>query len=94
MFRRRSAAATHNIDQAGLGEFAQQLGHVLGAFIVVAEFIRQSGVRVCADECIGEPSQFVDMRPHLTRTERAVEPNGHRICVLDRIPEPARRLSR
>ena len=39
-------------------------------------------------------AKFSDVGAHLACAERAIEADRHRVCVLDRIPERARRLSR
>ena len=64
MLRRGAAAAADDIDQTRVGELAKQLGHEFRAFVVIAEFVRQSGVRIGADEGIGEPADLRDMRAH------------------------------
>ena len=77
---RGAAAAADNIDQTGFGEFAEQLGHIFRALVVIAELVRQSGIGIGADECVGEPRQFGDMRAHFARAERAIEPDRERVA--------------
>ena len=43
MVRRGAAAAADDVDQAGLGELADQFRHELRALVVVAEFVGQAG---------------------------------------------------
>ena len=51
---RGAAAAADDVDQPGCGELAEQLGHVLRALVVAAELVRQAGVRIGADERVGD----------------------------------------
>ena len=94
VIRGRAAAAADNIDQAGLGKFAQQLGHVGRDLVVVTEFVRQAGIRVSAYECIGHPRQFGDVRAHLARAERTVEADRQRPGMCHGIPKCGRCLAR
>ena len=94
MLGRRAAAAADDVHKAGLGEFAKQFGHVFRAFVVITELVGQARVRISANEGVGEPAKLVDMRAHLARAQRAVESDGNRIRVLDRIPECTWRLAR
>ena len=94
MLRCRAAAPADDIDQSRFGEFAQEIRHIGGALVIVAELVRQAGVRVGAHKGVGQPAQLRDMRAHLTRTERAIEPDGDGPGVFHRIPERARRLPR
>ena len=93
MLRRGAAAAADDIDQSGAGEFAEQFGHVVRAFVVIAEFIRQAGIRIGADESIGDAAKFLDMRAHFGGAERTVQPDGDRIGMLHGVPERRRRLA-
>ena len=81
------------LTRPAVGEFAQQLGHVLRALVVIAEFVRQPGIRIGAHERIGETAELGDMGAHLARAKRAVEPDGDRVGVAHRIPERRRRLA-
>ena len=94
MLGRGAAAAADHIDQPGLGEFAEQLGHIVRALVVIAELVRQPGIRIGAHEGIGETAELGDMGAHLARAERAIEPDGDRVGVSHRIPERRRRLPR
>ena len=51
---RGAAAAADDVDEAGVGELAEQRRHVLRALVVVAEFVGQAGIGIGADEGIGE----------------------------------------
>ena len=94
MVGRGAAAAADHVDQAGRGEFAEQLGHVFRALVVIAEFVGQPGVRIGAHERVGEAADFGDMGAHLARAQRAVQADGDRVGVAHRIPERRRRLPR
>ncbi len=94
MLGRGAAAAADHIDQAGVGELAEQFRHELGAFVVIAELVRQPGVRVGAHERIGEPADFRDVGAHFLGAERAIEADGHRIGMPHGIPERRRCLPR
>ena len=73
MVRRRAAAAAKHIDETGGREFADERGHIFGAFVIKTEFVGQAGVGVGADERIGDAADLGDMRAHLAGAERAVE---------------------
>ncbi len=92
MLRRGAAAAADHIDEARVGEFRQQRCHVFGRLVVAAELVRQPGVRIGADQRVGDAPDLGDMRAHLFGAERTVEPNRKRRGVADRIPERRRRL--
>ena len=94
MVRRGAAAAADDVDEAGFREFADQPRHIFRAFVVLAKLIRESGVRIGADQRIGDPADICDMRPQILGAERAVEADGDRLCVPHRIPERFRQLAR
>ncbi len=91
---RGAAAAADDIDQTRAGEFAEQFRHEGRALVVAAERIGQSGVRIGADQRIGDPPDLGDMGAHLARAERAIKPDRERLRVRDRGPERFRRLPR
>ena len=94
MVRRGAAAAADDVDEAGLGKFADQPRHVFRAFVVLAEFVGQAGVRIGANQGIGDAADVCDMRAQVFGAERAVEPDGDRFRMPHRIPERFRQLSR
>ena len=94
MVGRGAAAAADDIHQARIGKLAKQFGHVVRALVVIAKLVRQAGIRIGADEGIGDAAEFLDMRAHFGGAERAVEADGHRIGVLHGIPERRRGLAR
>ena len=93
MIRRRSTAATHDIDQTVLGEHGDLFGHESGAFIIFAEFIRQARIGIGADQRIGHARQFCQMRAHFRSPQRAVQPDGQRVRMAHGMPERGRRLA-
>jgi len=76
MCRGRAATAANNIDQPCRCEFLQQARHVLRALVILAEFIRQTGIGIGTDQRVGDPPEFVDMRTHFLCTQGAVETDG------------------
>ena len=60
----------------------------------VGHRIGQAGIRIARDERVGDARDFLDVRPHQRRAERAVEAHGQRLHVAHRIPERFRRLAR
>jgi hypothetical protein len=89
VFRRGAAAAAGDVDEAGVGEFAQQGRGVFRQFVEagVAHRVGQAGVRVDADEGVGDLRQFFRIRAHQGRAERAVQADGQRLRMAHRIPE-------
>ena len=92
--RRGAAAAADDVDEPGLGELAKDRRGLFRRLVVAAESVGQAGVRVGADQRVGDGGQVVDVGPHLGATERAVEADRQRIRVPDRLPERAGRLTR
>jgi len=68
---RGAATATHHIDETAGREFAQDFGGLLGGFVVFAECVRQSRVRVGAHIGIRDLRQLLDIRTQLLAAERA-----------------------
>ena len=93
VLRRRAAAAANNVDQPGLGELAQHAGRCRGRLVIGAELIRQAGIRIGADKRVGHLGKLCDMCAHLLRAERAVEPDGKRLGMAQRVPEGGGRLT-
>ena len=52
--RRRAAAAADDVDEPAVGQFAEQPGHVFGALVVFAEGVGQAGIRIGADQRVGD----------------------------------------
>src|SRR3546814_17092577 len=75
---RGAAAATDDVDEAGLGELADDQSGVLRQLIVFAERVRQAGIRIAGDEGVGELRQLGDIRAHVLAAERTVQPDRQR----------------
>ncbi len=84
--RRGAAAAADHVDQAGLRELADQPRHVVGGLVVLAELVGQAGVRIGADQRVGDAADVGDMGAQVFGAERAIEADGERACVLHRVP--------
>ena len=78
-------SSTNVLDEpAGLGR----------RLVVLAEGVRQAGVRVGAHPARREARELRHVGPHLARAERAVDPDAERPRVRDRHPEGVHRLAR
>ena len=93
MLGRSAAAAADDVDQAGVGEFAEQRSHGAWAFVVAAELVGQTRIGIGADEGVRDARNLGDVRAHFARAERAVESDRERRGVAHRGPERARRLA-
>ena len=89
---RAAAAASDQVHQAVGSPRADVPGHLVGAHVVVAEVVRQPGVRVRADRHARDARELGDVRAQLGRAERAVQADGDGRHVLDRDPERLGRL--
>ncbi len=89
---RGAAAAADDVDEAGGGELLDQPRHEFRAFVVAAEFVGQAGVRIGADQRVGDARELRDVRAHLLGAERAVQSDRERRRVAHRVPERFRRL--
>ena len=89
-----AAATAHQVQQAGLGEFLERGGHLLGRLAVFAELIGQASVRMGAHQGVGAASQACDVGTELIGPERTVQADGERVRVAHRVPERFWRLTR
>ena len=94
MVRRGAAAAADDVDEAGFGELADQPRHIFRALVILAEFVGQAGIRIGADQRVGDAADVGDVRAKVFGAERAVEADRDRLGVPDRIPERFRQLAR
>ncbi len=94
MIGRGAAAAADDVDEAGFREFADQPRHIFRALVVLAEFVGQPGVRIGADQRVGDAADVGDMRAQILGAERAVEADRDGSGVAHRIPERFRQLPR
>ena len=85
---RGAAAAADDVDASRCSANSRDLrGHVVRRLVVLAELVGQAGVGVGADIGIGDPRQLLDVRPQLVGAQGAVEPDGQRLGVAQRVPE-------
>ena len=87
VFGRGAAATAEDVHiplARPVGDFAGQL---LGRLVIAAEGIGQAGVGVGRDVAITDARQLLDVLAQLRRTERAIEAEGQRPDVAQRIPE-------
>ena len=91
---RGAAAAADDVDEAALGELLDQRRCLRRLLVVLAERIRQAGVRVAADVALDRARQLREVRAHLARAERAVEADAERLGVFDRQVERVEGLAR
>ena len=66
----------------------------VGRLVVFAEGVGQAGVGIGGDQGVGDARQLGDVRAHQLGAQGAVEPDGERLGVLDRVPERLDRLAR
>ncbi len=92
MFGRGSAAAADQVDQPALCELADDGRRGLRLLVVLAELVRQPGVRVRADPRIGNTRKLSHVRAKLAGAQRAVQADHERPGVAHRIPERLGRL--
>ena len=73
-----ATAAADNVDEAVEGELVQEARELGGRDVVSAERVGQSGVRVADHVGARAARHRLDERAHLTRPERAVQPDAMR----------------
>ena len=91
--RRRAAAAADDVDQPLVGEAGDLPRHRLRRLVVLAELVRQAGVRVGADQRVGDIRDFGQVIAHRGGPERAIQADRERVGVAHRMPEGGRRLA-
>jgi hypothetical protein len=94
VIRRRAAAAAEHVDEPRVREVLQQARRVLRQLVVLAEGVRQAGVRVAGDVALGDARQLGEVGTHLVGAERAVESDAERPGVADRGVERVQGLPR
>ena len=94
MVGRGAAAAADDVDEAGRGKLADQAGHIFRALVILAEFVGQAGVRIRANQGVGDAADVGDVRAQILGAERAVEADGDRSGMAHRIPERLGELAR
>ena len=73
VLRRRPAATADEIDEAVLGERPQEAARIGSLLVVQTEGVRQPGVGMARDVRRRDSGEALEERPHLGRTERAVD---------------------
>ena len=89
-----AAAAADQVQPAPGREIAEQSRHLFGGLVVFAEGIGEAGVGVAAHPDRSEAGELLDVRAHLGGAQRAVDPDGKRVRVRDRVPEGLDGLAR
>ena len=92
VLRSRAATTADDVDEAVARELAEEAARVLGPLVVLAERVRQAGVRMARDPRRRYCREILHVGPHLACAERAVDADDERLCVLNRDPERFDRL--
>ncbi len=87
MGRGGAAAAPHQVEKAARSPLADMLGHLDGIEVVLAERIGQAGIGVGADMGLADARQLLHVLAQLIRPQRAVETEGDRFDVAQRMVE-------
>ncbi len=93
MLRRSAAAAANDIQEARFRPFANLFRHGVGVEVVLAESVRQAGVRVRGDVAFGNPRQFLDVLAQFIWSQRAVKAKSERLGVAQRVIKGFGRLA-
>ena len=75
-----------------ISELLDLRGHEVRALVVLPEGVRQAGIRIGADQRVGDTGQLRQMGPHRRGAEGAVEADREGPRMPDRMPEGGRRL--
>ncbi len=87
MLGRGAAAATDDINDAVNGPALDLVGQLLRRFVIAAEGIGQAGVGVGRNSAVANARQFLDVLAQFLGAECAVQAEGERLDVVQRIPE-------
>ena len=87
VLRRRPAAAADDVHEPVARELTEEAARVLRQLVVLAERVRQPGVRIAGDPGRRGLGEVLHERPHLGAAEGAVDAHHERLRVLDRDPE-------
>ena len=91
--RRGAAAAADDVHQALLRPVGDSRP-AARRLVVAAEGVGRTGIRVGAETKVSQTREFLDVLAQLLGAERAVEAEGERTDVVERVPEGFRRLAR
>ena len=83
-----AAAAAHNVDEAVERELVHEERELGGCDVVAAERVGQPGVRVTDHVGARAARHRLDERAHLTRPERAVQPDAMRTAYTHKSNHP------
>ena len=84
VLRRRAAAAAQDVGEAARREIAEEGGRFGRQLVVLAERVREPGVRIAADVTLRDARELGEIRAHVARAERAVDADAERPGVADR----------
>ena len=90
---RRAATAAEDVDESRLRKVAQQPRGVGRQLVVLAEGVRQPGVRIAGDVTFGDPCELGEERAHLFGAQRAVQADAERLRMPDGHVEGVERLT-
>ncbi len=94
MIRRRPATPADDVQESAPGELLEVGSGVRGTLVVLAEGVRQPGVRIAAHRAVRDPRELGHVRPHVARSQCAVDADAERPGVSYRHPEGIDRLAR
>ena len=84
---RGAATSPHEIDEPRGRKLLELPGRVFGRLVVLAERVGQARIRVARDVHIRDLGQLRDVRPHVRRSQCAVDPDGQRASMRNRDPK-------
>ena len=89
-----ATAAAHHVEETGVRPFAQLRGEGFRGLgeAGFGKRVGQAGVGIEAGVGGGDAHELFDEGAHFLRAERAVQPDGERVDVGDRVPEGLDRL--
>ena len=78
-----STTSTNDVREAGRGEVTEELASLVGLFVVLAERVRQAGVRVAAHVTLSDARELRHVGTHIAGAEGAVDPDAERLRMAD-----------
>ena len=79
--RARVHRPSRHVDQSGGCEIAQGVVHAIGALVVAAHGVGQSGVGVGVHEALRDLAQSLEVGAHIRGSQGAVETDAERLAV-------------
>ena len=89
-----AAAAAHDIDDAGAGEFLDHFRHLFRRLVIAAEFVGQAGIGMRRHQGVAGAGKLGDIGAQFARAQGAVQPDGKWVGMAHRMPESGGRLAR